>query len=170
MKPIVSSRPAVLAAAVLLAGTLSLCAQNAAPVQSPQTSTQVGNTSVTGSTQTSTDAQGRPQASASVTLSNAKPKKRVAKDEKVVQSKDTRKEVKKDKKLDTLAAKDLQLPDKQLYDKALAQQKSGHYDVARLDLNTLLSTYPDSQYQMRAKLAVADRLVPGGRQRRARSG
>jgi len=38
----------------------------------------------------------------------------------------------------------------------LAQTKSGHFDVARLDLNTLLSTYPDSQYQMRAKLAIAD--------------
>src|SRR6185437_358266 len=29
-------------------------------------------------------------------------------------------------------------------------------DVARLDLQTLLNTYPDSQYQMRAKLAIAD--------------
>jgi outer membrane protein assembly factor BamD len=28
--------------------------------------------------------------------------------------------------------------------------------VARLDLQTLLNTYPDSQYQMRAKLAIAD--------------
>src|SRR6185437_5517798 len=29
-------------------------------------------------------------------------------------------------------------------------------DVARLDLQTLLNTYPDSQFQMRAKLAIAD--------------
>ena len=34
--------------------------------------------------------------------------------------------------------------------------KHGRYDVARLDLQTLLNTYPDSQYMMRAKLAVAD--------------
>jgi outer membrane protein assembly factor BamD len=95
---------------------------------------------------------------AEVTLSNQKPakKKRVAKDEKVVQSKDTRAENKKEKKLDPLVGKDGTLPDKQLYDKAIAQQKSGHFDVARLDLQTLLNTYPDSQYQMRAKLAVAD--------------
>jgi outer membrane protein assembly factor BamD len=96
--------------------------------------------------------------SAGVTLSNQQPakKKRVAKTDKVVQSKDTRAENKKDKKLDPLSGKDATLPDKQLYDKALAQQKSGHFDVARLDLQTLLNTYPDSQYQMRAKLAVAD--------------
>jgi outer membrane protein assembly factor BamD len=96
-----------------------------------------------------------------VTLSNRKPakpskKQRTAKDQKVVQSKDTKVENKKEKKLDPLVGKDLTLPDKQLYDKALAQQKSGHFDVARLDLQTLLNTYPDSQYQMRAKLAVAD--------------
>ena len=43
-----------------------------------------------------------------------------------------------------------------LYDKAEVAVKKGHYDVARLDLQTLLNTYPDSQYQMRAKLAIAD--------------
>ena len=34
--------------------------------------------------------------------------------------------------------------------------KAGKYDVARLDLQTLLNTYPESEYQMRAKLAVGD--------------
>ena len=38
----------------------------------------------------------------------------------------------------------------------LDQEKKGHFDVARLDLQTLLNTYPDSQYLMRSKLAVAD--------------
>jgi outer membrane protein assembly factor BamD len=89
-------------------------------------------------------------------VSKPSKKERVSKDEKVKSTKDTRAEAKKDKKLDPLASKDADLPDKQLYDKALAQIKSGHFDVARLDLNTLLSTYPDSQYQMRAKLAIAD--------------
>ena len=51
---------------------------------------------------------------------------------------------------------DAKLPEKQLYDKAMERPSSGHYDVARLDLQTLLNTYPDSQYQMRAKLAIAD--------------
>ncbi|MGA8161852.1 MAG: outer membrane protein assembly factor BamD, partial [Acidobacteriaceae bacterium] len=47
-------------------------------------------------------------------------------------------------------------PDKLLYDKAMKAMKKGHYDVARLDLQTLLNTYPDSEYDMRAKLAVGD--------------
>src|ERR1700744_128010 len=111
---------------------------------------------VTGSSQTTTDAQGHQQESATLSVSKPSKKERVSKDEKVKPTKDTRAEAKKEKKLDPLANKDADLPDKQLYDKAMAQIKSGHFDVARLDLNTLLSTYPDSQYQMRAKLAIAD--------------
>ena len=38
----------------------------------------------------------------------------------------------------------------------MAALKKGHYDVCRLDLQTLLNTYPDSEYQMRAKLAIGD--------------
>ena len=55
-----------------------------------------------------------------------------------------------------IAPVDAGLPDKVLYDKALDATKRGHFDVARLDLQTLLNTYPDSQYQMKAKLAIAD--------------
>ncbi len=47
-------------------------------------------------------------------------------------------------------------PDKELYDKAIIAMKKGHYDVCRLDLQTMLNTYPDSEYLMRAKLAVGD--------------
>jgi len=47
-------------------------------------------------------------------------------------------------------------PDKELYDKAMIALKKGRFDVARLDLQTLLNTYPSSEYQMRAKLAVGD--------------
>jgi outer membrane protein assembly factor BamD len=47
-------------------------------------------------------------------------------------------------------------PDKELYDKAMTALKKGRFDVARLDLQTLLNTYPNSEYQMRAKLAVGD--------------
>jgi outer membrane protein assembly factor BamD len=47
-------------------------------------------------------------------------------------------------------------PDKALFDKAMIAMKKGRFDVARLDLQTLLNTYPDSEYQMRAKLAVGD--------------
>ncbi len=47
-------------------------------------------------------------------------------------------------------------PDKALYDKAMLALKKGRFDVARLDLQTLLNTYPDSEYRMRAKLSVGD--------------
>ena len=47
-------------------------------------------------------------------------------------------------------------PDKELFDKAMVALKKGRYDVARLDLQTMLNTYPDSEYRMRAKLAVGD--------------
>src|SRR3974390_351697 len=47
-------------------------------------------------------------------------------------------------------------PDKELFDKAMTALKKGKYDVARLDLQTMLNTYPDSEYKMRAKLAVGD--------------
>jgi outer membrane protein assembly factor BamD len=103
---------------------------------------------VTGSSQTTTDANGKQQQS--VTLSASPSNK---KGEKVVQSKDTKKEMQKEKKIQPV---DAGLPDKVLYDKALDATKRGHFDVARLDLQTLLNTYPDSQYQMKAKLAIAD--------------
>src|SRR6202166_1043837 len=47
-------------------------------------------------------------------------------------------------------------PDKELFDKAMIALKKGRYDVARLNLQTMLNTYPDSEYRMRAKLAVGD--------------
>jgi outer membrane protein assembly factor BamD len=47
-------------------------------------------------------------------------------------------------------------PDKELFDKAMYAMKKGRYDVARLDLQTMLNTYPESEYRMRAKLAVGD--------------
>ena len=85
-------------------------------------------------------------------------KKAEPKEEKVktVESKDTKKAVKRGRKTDALAGVDAKLPDKQLYDKAVNAISKGHFDVARLDLQTMLNTYPDSQYQMRAKLAIAD--------------
>jgi outer membrane protein assembly factor BamD len=103
---------------------------------------------VTGSSTTTTDAHGQQQQT--VTLSASPNNKKT---DKVVQSKDTKKEIQKEKKI---APVDAGLPDKVLYDKALDATKRGHFDVARLDLQTLLNTYPDSQYLMKAKLAIAD--------------
>ena len=118
---------------------------------------------VTGSTQTTTDANGQPQQTVTLSASpdskkgkKSKEEKKAEKEEKVVQSKDTKKRMASAKKTDAVAAADAKLPDRLLYDKALAATKKGHFDVARLDLQTLLNTYPDSQYQMKAKLAIAD--------------
>ena len=55
-----------------------------------------------------------------------------------------------------LAGNTSKQPDKELFDKAMTAMKKGKFDVARLDLQTLLNTYPESEYQMRAKLAVGD--------------
>ena len=55
-----------------------------------------------------------------------------------------------------LASVNSKQPDKVLFDKAMVSMKKGRYDVARLTLQTLLNTYPDSEYRMRAKLAVGD--------------
>jgi outer membrane protein assembly factor BamD len=62
-----------------------------------------------------------------------------------------------DLKKNPLANVKSEQPDLILYNKAMKEMKKGHYDVARLDLQTLLNTYcPDSQYCMRAKLSVGD--------------
>jgi outer membrane protein assembly factor BamD len=55
-----------------------------------------------------------------------------------------------------LAGVNSKQPDKELFDKAMIAIKKGRFDVARLDLQTMLNTYPDSEYRMRAKLAVGD--------------
>ena len=55
-----------------------------------------------------------------------------------------------------LANIDSKQPDKGLYDRAIDSMKHGHYEVARTLLETLINTYPDSEYLARAKLAVGD--------------
>jgi outer membrane protein assembly factor BamD len=47
-------------------------------------------------------------------------------------------------------------PDKVLYDKAIEDVKHGRHEVGRLNLQTLINTYPDSEYLAKAKLAIAD--------------
>jgi outer membrane protein assembly factor BamD len=47
-------------------------------------------------------------------------------------------------------------PDKILYDRANNEIAHGRYDVGRLTLQTLINTYPDSEYLAKAKLAIAD--------------
>jgi outer membrane protein assembly factor BamD len=66
------------------------------------------------------------------------------------------KKSKKASSTDPLAGVTSKQPDKELFDKAMTALRKGKFDVARLDLQALLTTYPESEYQMRAKLAVGD--------------
>ena len=75
----------------------------------------------------------------------------------VAQAKEKKpKQKKQDLSANPLANVNSKQPDKELFDKAMIALKKGRYDVARLDLQTMLNTYPDSEYRMRAKLAVGD--------------
>jgi outer membrane protein assembly factor BamD len=47
-------------------------------------------------------------------------------------------------------------PDKVLFDRAMDAMKHNRFDVSRITLQTLINTYPDSEYIARAKLAMAD--------------
>ncbi len=53
-------------------------------------------------------------------------------------------------------------PDKILYDKAIDDVKHGRHEVGRLNLQTLINTYPDSDYLAKAKLAIADSFYKEG--------
>jgi outer membrane protein assembly factor BamD len=53
-------------------------------------------------------------------------------------------------------------PDKQLYDKAMDDIKHGKHETGRLGLQTLINTYPDSEYLAKAKLAIADSYFKEG--------
>jgi len=49
-----------------------------------------------------------------------------------------------------------QQPDKILFDRAIGDVERSRFEVARLTLQTLINTYPDSEYIAKAKLAIAD--------------
>jgi outer membrane protein assembly factor BamD len=68
-----------------------------------------------------------------------------------------RKKVNKSTSVDNTAE-----PDKVLYDRALDNIKHGRHEVGRLNLQTLINTYPDSEYLAKAKLAIADSYFKEG--------
>ena len=72
-------------------------------------------------------------------------------------TKSSKKSSKKTKNaVNPIADVDSKQPDKVLFDRAMDAMKHGRYDVARLGLQTLINTYPDSEYVARAKLAIGD--------------
>ena len=63
----------------------------------------------------------------------------------------------------SLAQIDSKQPEKVLFDKAMDALSHGKYEAARLNLQTLINTYPDSEYVARAKLSIGDSwLAEGG--------
>jgi outer membrane protein assembly factor BamD len=69
----------------------------------------------------------------------------------------------KKKKVDKSTSQDNTAePDKVLYQRAMDDLKRGHQEVARLSLQTLINTYPDSEYLAKAKLAIADSYYKEG--------
>jgi outer membrane protein assembly factor BamD len=53
-------------------------------------------------------------------------------------------------------------PDKILYSRAIEDIRRGRQEVGRLSLQTLINTYPDSEYLAKAKLAIADSYYKEG--------
>jgi outer membrane protein assembly factor BamD len=62
----------------------------------------------------------------------------------------------KNKTVNPIAEVDSKQPDKVLFDRAMDSIQHNKFDTARLTLQTLINTYPDSEYIARAKLAVGD--------------
>ncbi len=60
------------------------------------------------------------------------------------------------KKYENPIANDSSQPDKTLFDRAVNDIEKSRYEVARITLQTMINTYPDSEYLAKAKLAVAD--------------
>ncbi len=53
-------------------------------------------------------------------------------------------------------------PDRVLYNRATEDIKHGRYTVGRLNLQTLINTYPDSEYLAKAKLVIGDSYYKEG--------
>jgi outer membrane protein assembly factor BamD len=69
----------------------------------------------------------------------------------------------KKKKVDKSTSVDNNVqPDKVLYDRAADDVKHGKHEVGRLNLQTLINTYPDSEYLAKAKLLIADSYYKEG--------
>jgi outer membrane protein assembly factor BamD len=70
---------------------------------------------------------------------------------------------KKKKPADKAASADTSAqPDKVLYDRATEDIRRGRHEVGRLNLQTLINTYPDSEYLAKAKLLIADSYYKEG--------
>src|ERR1700739_1398261 len=62
----------------------------------------------------------------------------------------------KKKKTESVAADNSVARAKALYYRAMKDLKKGRHEIGRLTLQTLINTYPDSEFLADAKLAIAD--------------
>jgi outer membrane protein assembly factor BamD len=53
-------------------------------------------------------------------------------------------------------------PDKALYDRAMGDIQHRKFETARLELNALINTYPETEFLAKAKLAIADSFYKEG--------
>jgi len=53
-------------------------------------------------------------------------------------------------------------PDKVLYERSIDDIRRGKHEIGRLNLQTLINTYPDSEYLAKAKLSIADSYYKEG--------
>jgi len=106
-----------------------------------------------GSPQTAQPANGAPQTANGAPQTAQPPPKA----NKKAQSTSKKTKKKAPEPIDTSAE-----PDKVLYDRAQKDLKGGRYTEGRLALQTLINTYPDSEYLAKAKLAVADSYYKEG--------
>ena len=74
----------------------------------------------------------------------------------------SKKRTKQSKKLASTDADSSVAPDKVLYDRAMKNIKKGRQEIGRLTLQTLINTYPDSEFLAKAKLAIADSYYKEG--------
>lgn len=58
--------------------------------------------------------------------------------------------------MDTQLVTNSKQPDKELFERGIKDLEHSRFTVSRLTLQTLLNTYPDSEYIARAKLGIAD--------------
>jgi len=107
-----------------------------------------------GSPQTAQPANGAPQ-TANGAPQTAQPAPKASKKAQSSSKKTKKKEA--PAPIDTSAE-----PDKVLYDRAQKDLKGGRYTEGRLALQTLINTYPDSEYLAKAKLAEADSYYKEG--------
>ncbi len=120
-------------------GSNDAAAPAASTTQAPAASTTPAPTASSAPAPTASNGQGQSAKTAQKSTKSAKTSSKKSK-----------------KAQNPIANVDSKQPDKVLFDRAMDAMKHNKYDVARLSLQTLINTYPDSEYIARAKLAIGD--------------